>query len=149
MIRVQLTSLINRPVEDVWAYLTSADHAADWMTGVLEAGQISEGPIAVGTRFRKVQRFFGWRTDMTYEIVEYEPNRVITYRTAAGPLTYAGCITLEAVSTGTRLSYRGTGELWGPFKLTEPLVARVMKRRFAKDFNRLRQLMKAQVRVGI
>ena len=141
MIAVNLTNQINRPVEEVWNYLAEPANATSWMTGVIEAGPISEGPIGVGTKFRKVQRFLGWRTEMIYEAVEYEPNRTLTYKTVYGPLSYRGSITVESVETGTTLVYAGRGELAGLFKLAEPIFGRIAARQFRNDFNTLRKLL--------
>ena len=153
MINIDLIVLINRPVEEVWTYLTDTSYATQWMTGLLEVGPTSEGPMDFGKKFRKVQRFFGWRTEMIYEITAYEPNRRLAYRTVSGVfsglLSYEGSIAIKSIEIGTELSYTGQGELWGFFKLVEATFTRVAKRRFENDFNAVKELLEARIETGV
>lgn len=149
MIEITLNILISRPVDQVWRFMINIANAKLWMSGVTEAHATSGSSMSVGIKVRKGQRFWGLVTDMIYETTEYDPNRKITYRTLSGTmsghLSYEGSITLEPTGTGTRLIYRGHGALLGIFRPAEPLFTYVMKRRFMKDFNTLKDLIEAQV----
>jgi carbon monoxide dehydrogenase subunit G len=145
LINIDLGIVINRRVEEVWNGLTSPSIAERWMSGVLHASVITDGAWAVGAQFRKVQRFMGLRTEMVYDLVTYEPNTKLAYRTVSGtlsgPLFYEASITLEAAGSGTKLSYEGRGELRGLFKVVEPLFTRLARRRFERDFNTFKNLI--------
>ena len=148
MINIELSSVINRPVDEVWKSLTNPSIAKQWMSGLLQVSSIAEGPWNVGTKIRKVQRFMGLRTEMVYDTTVYEPNRKIAYKTASGTLSgllsYEASITLESIESGTRLIYAGRGELGGFFKLVEPIFSRWARRRFKNDFNTFKELLEAQ-----
>jgi uncharacterized protein YndB with AHSA1/START domain len=148
MMNIDLGVVINRPVEEVWKGLVSPSIAERWMSGLLQASAVSDGPWHVGAQFRKVQRFMGLRTEMLYEITAYERNRRLGYRTVSGtlsgPLSYQATIILEATGGGTKLSYQGRGKLRGFFKIFEPVFTRLARRRFERDFNTFRKLLEAQ-----
>lgn len=145
MINIKLSILINQPVDHVWTYMTNLANVNRWMSGVIEAHTTSRGSMGVGLKVRKIQLFWGLLTDMIYDTTEYEPNRKIAYKTLSGTmsgrLSYEASITLESVRAGTKLIYRGQGELHGFLKPAEPLFACVMQRRFKKDFNTLKELV--------
>jgi hypothetical protein len=43
--------IINRPVEEVWKFISNIENAPKWDRGVLAGHQISKGPPGVGTTF--------------------------------------------------------------------------------------------------
>ena len=153
MINIDLSSVINRPVDEVWKCLTNPSIAKQWMSGLLQVNSISGGPWNVGTKIRKVQRFIGLRTEMVYDTTVYEPNRKLAYKTASGtlsgPLSYEASITLESIESGTKLIYTGRGELGGFFKLVEPVFTRWARRRFKNDLNIFKELVEARVMAPI
>ena len=73
MARYQATVDTHRPPETVFAYLSDFSNAQDWDPGTVEAERLDHGPIAEGSKFRLVAVFLGRRTELTYRIVEYDP----------------------------------------------------------------------------
>ena len=148
MIKIDLNSVVNRPVDEVWKCLTSPSVAKRWMSGLLQVSSISEGHLNVGMKIRKVQRFMGLWTEMVYDITVYEPNRELAYKTVSGTLSgslsYEASITLEPIESGTKLIYKGRGELRGFFKLVEPVFTRWARRRFKNDFNKFKELVETE-----
>ena len=43
MIKIELNSVISRPVDEVWKCLTNPSIAKHWMSGLLQVSSISEG----------------------------------------------------------------------------------------------------------
>ncbi len=144
MIKINASVVIRRPVEDVFAYTNDLSHWAEWNPGLIEASA-PEGPLHVGTRIREVFRFLGRRIESTFELVEYEPNRQVTYRTVAGPIPMTGTQTYEPVEGGTKLTFSGEGEAGGFFKLAEPVVAQMVRRQNQTGLENLKDLLEAQV----
>jgi len=52
VVDVSASIMINRPVEDVFAYVTDVTNDPTWHTDALEAQKMTEGPIGLGTRWR-------------------------------------------------------------------------------------------------
>jgi uncharacterized protein YndB with AHSA1/START domain len=144
MIKFNLSVVIHRPIEDVFAYANDLSHWPEWNPGLIEASA-PEGPFHAGTRIREVFRFLGRRIESTFEVVEYEPNRQVTYRTVAGPIPMTGTQTYEPVDGATKLTVTGEGEAGGFFKLAEPVVAQMTRRQFQTGLDNLKDLLEAQV----
>lgn len=144
MVRVDYTVTIERPVEDVFAYLTDPEKLPEWQSTLVEIRKESEGPTAVGTRLTEVRRFLGRRMESTLEVTEYEQNRKWSLKTVSGPVPYTVDHTLEPSDGGTRLAWVGEGEPGGFFKFAEPIVARAAKRQFGSDFETLKDILEAR-----
>ncbi|MGH9003982.1 MAG: SRPBCC family protein, partial [Acidimicrobiia bacterium] len=74
MIKLAQSVSINRPVEEVWKFISNFENTTRWSRGVLEARQTSEGPLGVGSTLQTVVRAFGRRRTASYLVTEYEPN---------------------------------------------------------------------------
>ena len=49
MVAVEKMITINRPVEEVFAYVSDLQNSPLWQKGLLEARRITEGPLGLGT----------------------------------------------------------------------------------------------------
>jgi len=144
MVKVEGTVVINRPIEDVFAFLSNPDKSSLWQGMVLEVKQTSDGPVGVGTTGQVVSQFLGRRMESTYEVTEYELNRKATLKTTSGPIPYMNSATLESVDEGTKVTLVAEYEVGGYFKLAEPILARMAQRQAETDYANLKDLMEAQ-----
>jgi uncharacterized protein YndB with AHSA1/START domain len=132
---------IDRPVEEVFAYLTDIRNLPRWQDGVVDARAEQEaGP---GAQFTEVRSFLGKRIESTMEIFEYEPSRVFSIRVAKGPIPFEVRHVFEVAGDGTRIQVHGSGEPGGFFKLAEPLVARQAEKAAKKSFATLKKLLES------
>jgi Polyketide cyclase / dehydrase and lipid transport len=65
MARIETSLVINRPIEEVFAYITDQANQPTRQSRLLEAEKTSEGPIGVGTTWRLVAKFLGQRIETT------------------------------------------------------------------------------------
>lgn len=72
--------VIARPIDTVWAYVTDLNRELDWSAGAIEREQLTDGPLAKGTRFRRVDRFLGKTLEPTFEVTEYDPSPCLDNR---------------------------------------------------------------------
>ena len=148
MARYEASVVINRPVEEVCAYLNDVRNWAEWRSDVLEAEQTSEAPLGVGTTFRLVMQWMGQRSEATLEVTEYEPNRKLKYWGASGPGSAEHTYTFEPVEGGTRLTFVAEAEIGGFVKrlygLAEPVLMRMAKRHMDGSFANLKDILEAQ-----
>ena len=70
MVNVETSIIINRPIEEVFAYLTDAGNNPQWDLGLVEVRQTPERPVGVGTRITEVRKFLGRKMETTSEVVE-------------------------------------------------------------------------------
>jgi uncharacterized protein YndB with AHSA1/START domain len=144
MFKVEGTVVINRPIDEVFTFLTTPGSSARWQGMVLESKLTSEGPVGVGTTGKSSSQFLGRRMESTWEITEHELNRKTAYKSTSGPVPYENSATLESVDEGTKVTLVGEYEVGGFFKLAEPIIARMGQRQADADFANLKDLVEAQ-----
>jgi carbon monoxide dehydrogenase subunit G len=143
MAKLEQTLTIDRPVEEVFAFVSEPEKQAQWRSGIEEAELTSEGPIGVGSTFREVERFLGRKIESTSEVTEFEPNSKFAFKSTSGPVSFEATITLEESADGTRLSMVGDAELGGFFRIAEPIVIRMASRQMETDLASLKTLLEA------
>jgi len=144
MIKVELSVVIKRPVEEVFAFLSDLENNLKWRSSQIEVQKTSTGPIGVGTTYRMVNNVLGHRLETEAEVTEYEPNRKFTSIDKSGNFPLVAQRFFEPVKGGTRVRLVLKAEPGGFVKLAEPLVASMGKRRFETDVANLKDLMEAR-----
>ena len=134
---------INRPLEEVFAFVSNPENMPRWSSTGSEVKITSAGPIGVGTTYRSVVTILGRRIEVEVEITEYEPNRSFAQKSKSGPFPVESRTTFERVDGGTRVNSTSVAEPGGFFKLAEPLLVRMVKRQFEADFANLKDLMES------
>jgi len=87
--------VIDRPAEEVFAYLDQLDRHGEWQDSLLSAKVETEGPTRVGTRVVERRKVPGGARDIPYEITEHEPPRTASFRGTAGPVRPVGTVTVD------------------------------------------------------
>jgi uncharacterized protein YndB with AHSA1/START domain len=143
MATLVVSTVINRPVEEVFAFMSSPENYPKWVSGSSDVTITSAGPIGVGTTYRTVLTFLGRRMEGEVEVTEYEPNHSYAEKSKSGPVPVKSWVTFERVEGGTRVTDTHVAEPGGFFKLAEPLLVRMIKRQFEADYANLKDLMEA------
>ncbi len=144
MTKLEQSVVINRPIEEVFAFVADIEKSPQWMSELVEAKQTSEGPVGVGTTFSAVATPLGRRAESTQEVTEYEPSSKFAIKSTSGPVASEDEYTFESVAGGTKVTRVVNAEMAGFFKLAEPLVVRMMGRQFKTNFAHLKDLLEAQ-----
>jgi uncharacterized protein YndB with AHSA1/START domain len=142
MIKAEQTVVIDRPIEEVFAYVTDQTKTPNWQAGLIEVQRTTAGPIGVGTRHTLVRKFMGRRMEADNEYVAYEPHRLVTFRTTSGPALVASYL-FDAVPDGTRLTSRVELDGAGLFGLLEPVVGAGLRREMKAALPALKALLEA------
>jgi len=143
MIRFTATATIRRPVEDVFAFMTTVQNAPRWAPWIIEAQQTSQGPLGTGTTYRQVIELLGQRGELALEVTQYEPNKVFGARSTSGPLQASVVNAFEAVAEGTRITLTTEGEMTGFYKMVEPLIAELLERQAEEALVNLKAILEA------
>ena len=143
MVKVDISLHVNRPVAEVFSYLNDPTKMLEW-NSTLDEATASETPIKVGTRIRTRVRGLGRKIEGTLEVVEYEPNKRVVMKIDQ-PFSWKAIYTYQAENGGTRLVFAAEGELGGFFKLSEPILGRILKKQLQAQFETAKELLEAQV----
>ena len=136
--------VINRPVEEVFAFLTDPNNEAQWNSDMIETVQTSESPMSVGSTLRTSAKFLGRRFDTALEVTEYEPNKKYCVKSTSGPIPYAACYIFKPVEGGTLITRPSEAEIGGFFKLAERLVMRQANRQAKINLAALKDLLEGR-----
>jgi len=120
MIKIEHSVVVDRPVEEVFAYATDVSKVPEWQTSALEARV--DGPMQAGATGAIVRKFLGRRMESTVRFDEYEPPRKFAIESTSGPVQFHVHQTYESEGAGARINIVMEGEPGGFFKLAEPLV---------------------------
>jgi uncharacterized membrane protein len=77
MLEFENTIRIDRPVEEVFAFLSDFENIPKWNYYVLEVRQLSEGSIGVGTTYHQVRK----SDQQDLRIIEFEPGHTVAVKT--------------------------------------------------------------------
>lgn len=126
-----------------WRFLDNPENDSQWMSGILEARQTSQGSRGPGTADQYTMQLFGRRLETASVVTEYEPNRKFSWKATSGPFPMKGGSTFEAVEAGRRVAQFIEGEPGGFFSLAEPLVVRMYRRQMQSDLLNLKEILEA------
>jgi uncharacterized protein YndB with AHSA1/START domain len=77
MLEFENTIRIDRPVEEVFAFLSDFENIPKWNYYVLEVRQLSEHPIGIETTYHQVRK----SDQQDFRIIEFEPNHTVAVKT--------------------------------------------------------------------
>jgi uncharacterized membrane protein len=143
--RVEESIEINRPLQEVFNYVSDVGNYPEWMAHALEVRKDTEGPPQQSDRFIVAIKSVGRRFETPYERTSYEANRRYTDRAVGGPIpNQRWDYTFEEVPGGTRLTRAVDAEPAGLLKLLEPLQKRAAERQLRKDLQTLKEVLEAR-----
>ncbi|WP_329064252.1 SRPBCC family protein [Amycolatopsis sp. NBC_01480] len=123
MIQLQRTISVRKPVDVVVDYLRNFSRTEQWDPGTLSCVRVDDGPIQVGARWRNISRFKGKETELIYELVRLEPERLLFIgknKTA----TSTDDLTVASAHDGSVIIYQATIVFHGIAKLADPFLKR-------------------------
>ena len=140
MIRVEESTVIARPSDEVFSFVSDQTNAVRWQSGIVDIRRLTDGPPGVGTRHAFTRTLMGRRMTGENEYVEFEPGRRVAFRTTSGPGLLAS-YAVEPTPSGTRLTSTIELDVSGIMSIAEPLVARALKRDVTANLARLRAIL--------
>jgi uncharacterized membrane protein len=144
MINVEVSTVINRPVSDVFAFVANFENHPKWETNFQNVRLLASTPNGVGTTYQCELKLPGQSATSKFEITEYEPNKKIAFEgEAAGPARPKGSFLFEPAAGGTRLTLLPRPEFRGLFRLLEPLMAGYVRKQNEEHLSNLKRLLEA------
>jgi carbon monoxide dehydrogenase subunit G len=141
MINLDLGVLIDRPVKDVFAFVTNPNNMSKWNSAVVSMQQITPGAIGVGTKFKNVGEMLGRRIEGEMQVVAFEPDTKYGFQMNAGPMQVNVVLTFKTVGTGTKINLNAQGNPAGVFKLAEGVMQGRVKSMMEENLARLKSVL--------
>jgi uncharacterized protein YndB with AHSA1/START domain len=141
MIRFEEQMVIERPIKDVFAFVSDFENMPRWNDFVLKTVKLSDGPVGRGTLYRQVYKTH----EQKYQITEYEPNHRVTVRTLPPAPLWQIRLTLEMIPEGTKLidEWELETDLSGRL---EQRAANQIKTEVARHLQKLQRLLEVKHR---
>jgi uncharacterized membrane protein len=126
---------VERPVEEVYAFLADSENDTHWRSFLHEIERIGDEPPT----YRQVMEILGRHVESTFEVHELDPYGHIAYRSTSGPADVHASYDLEPAGDGrTRLTFSGAMKPKGPFRFAERMLAPLVRSGGEHDLRRLR-----------
>jgi uncharacterized protein YndB with AHSA1/START domain len=141
--RFEATVVIDRSIEEVFAFLADGENDRKFSPRVLEIAKTTEGPAGAGTVYASTVKDAGIKTEREFELTEFEPPSRIRWREISKNLVTApeGGYDLAPAGDGTQLTVFNVLEGHGLGRLIEGFALR-SARKGADEFG---QAIKAAI----
>src|SRR5688572_11521562 len=144
MINLKEEILIDRPVEEVFTFVTTLENIPKWQSA-LSSHVITQGPVGLGTRFEESFKMMGRTVDVVCEITEYEHPRKLGWKsTTSQMIAFESRFLFDPANSGTRVRFEGGNTLKGVWRLAEPLVGGEFRRELKAELEKLRDVVEAE-----
>jgi uncharacterized protein YndB with AHSA1/START domain len=140
MIQHEVTIHLDKPVEQVFAFLIDTNKLATWQSNLIKSEPLTEGPLRTGSRFREVRRINNKEEEIQGEITALEPNKRLETKTVTKPEAMVS-YSLDPEQGGTRLRYKFVLITSGMMRLLEPMIASSIKKDTKADFETLKRVL--------
>ena len=129
--------MIDRPIEEVFAFLADGENDPKFSSRVLEMAKATDGPPGVGTVYASTVKDAGVKTKREIEITEFTPPTRIRWAEVSKNLVTAseGGYDLTPEGSGTRVTLYNVLEGHGFGRLIEGFALRAA-RKGADDFGK-------------
>ena len=145
MIELKFQLTINRPLDEVFEYVSDMENLPQWGGGVIGAKRVTNGPIGVGTVFRLTAKPpVGPVAYSDYEYTEYERNRKYTAVGEVGPIPFTETWVFDSIPTGVSIHIQMWLKPGGFLKLLQPFLGLMFGVWIRSDFSKLKRVLEAK-----
>ena len=128
MVHIEGEITIARSPEAVFDFVADERNEPRFNPQMLNAEQVTPGPIGLGTRFRAEVTSRGRPVKMVIEFTDFERPRRLSSSTRTSAMDIRGTLTFDPVPEGTRMHWCWELAPRGLVRLLTPLVARMGRR---------------------
>ena len=141
--RLERAIVIERPAEDVFAFVSDPTNLPAWQSTVLGV-HVDGGPVEVGTRFGDVRHFGHRRFETTVEVTVLEPCRHLDLHVTGAPVPIDIRHVLEEENGATRLRISIEGRPRGVLRLAAVAMTKAAEHVLDGDLARLKRVLEAR-----
>jgi carbon monoxide dehydrogenase subunit G len=139
-----VTTFINRPLQEVFDFMTNPANFAQWQSGIKSAKWSSDDPVGVGSTFNSIGEMMGREMKMDLEITQWDPPTVWGIKGQSGPVKFEAINKFESKDSGTQVIQTFQGEVGGFFSIAEGLAIKQLQKQGENDGNTLKKLLEAK-----
>ena len=139
---------VNKPIEEVWEFISDISNSDQWLAGVSEPVLATEGEIARGSTFNCKYRFDNKSHDVSYVLTSFDPPKKFSYRMSGGPHPAYNFVELKSEKGLTKINHVMEMDISQlsigvVFLGLGPFVRLSIMMKLRKDLKRLKALLEA------
>ena len=141
MINLMSNMLIDRPIKQVFDFISTPENDFQWQYGTLATARLPKKSGAVQTFFRSFGHLMGRRNLSTFEVTDYEPDEKYGFKSLSGPVHSNTSYILENVAGRTRMYIFIQASAPHFFKITERLLEKTMRNQLEENVAVLKTIL--------
>jgi hypothetical protein len=141
MINLTDSTMIYRPIERVFDFMSTPENDFQWQYGTLASARLSEGVNKIGTFFRSIGHLMGRRVLSTFEVTEYESNKKYGFKSLSGPLHSLTSYTFKITKGSTEVIISTQANVVNFFQVDESILGKWMKKQNKENLAMLKNLL--------
>jgi uncharacterized membrane protein len=143
MASTEISIIVERPLEEVFAYVVAIENLHEWTPVILESWPVSGNPPEVGSTYIVKAEVMGKTMEIPSEVTGYEANRLYAYK-SYGSLAYEDTITFQETEAGTLVTEHIDMKSPGRFsRLLDALKLMISKRSHQKNQQLLKTILES------
>jgi hypothetical protein len=143
MAKVEANVVINRPLAEVFQFISVNQNALQWQSGLLET-RITNDITGPGRAWIDTVQFVGRRLEVPFQLTDWQADRKIGFQSMGGPIPMQGSYAFAPNGAGVQVTFLLTGEPGGFFKIAEPVLMRLLQRQWDTNLANLKDVLEAQ-----
>lgn len=145
MITLDLSTLVDRPVPEIFEFLSNPLNLPKWQTMVARIEQVTPGEPGVGTKYRVFASALGRNIEGEMQITAFEPPHKVGFVNQSGPMRVSITVTLKPVGSGAKIALHAEGNPGGVFSLAEGILAGKIKSEMESNLARLKAVLESKI----
>jgi uncharacterized protein YndB with AHSA1/START domain len=141
MFTIEGSELIDRPTDEVFAFVSDVRNDPQWHTDVLEARLLSGVDVREGATFTTKFKPVMGMTEGTGIVTLYQPPHRVVLDERMGRLAPTTTLTVEPSGAGSRVTRRVEMEPFGLLRLMTPFMGGAMRKRNAGFLANLKRVL--------
>ena len=143
MINLISRTLIERPVEQVFDFVSTPENDFRWQYGTLASARILGGTSQRGASFRSIGHYLGHRVQGTFEVTIYEPNKKYGFKSLSGPWQSHTSYMFEMDNGSTQIAISTQVTMINFHQVSQGELEKDMKKQLKENLAILKDLLEA------
>jgi len=141
LINLLSSRLIERPIKQVFDFISTPENDAQWQYGTLATARLPKDSGSLQTFFRSIGHLMGRRNLGTFEVTEYQPNKKYGFKSLTGPVHSKTSYSLESMDGWTQIQISICVSVLNFFQITDSLVELTLEKQLEQDISRLKEIL--------
>ena len=133
---------INRPIDEVFAYVSDPSRMKEWNTDLVDA--YVDGPVQLGARLTQVRSLLGQKIEATAEVTALDPPNSLSFASiGGGMINMMGSYLFEAMGEGTHFTLSVDIAPTGVLKIAEGALVDNASKNMQQNLAMLKQILES------